>query len=95
MARADLLGVEERHLLLITQHLERGLTDHREVERRALGSGVGERELVNQGGLAGARRTGHQVERILGQTTTEHLVQTRDARRQQLQSRICRLRASA
>ena len=79
-----LVRVEEAHLLLVAQHLEGRLAQHREVEGRSLGGGVGEHDLVGQGGLARAGRPGDQVEGVLGETAAQHLVQSRYSSREPL-----------
>ena len=51
----DLGLVEERELLLVAQHLQRRLAEDREVQRRALGGGGREHDLVRERRLAAAR----------------------------------------
>ncbi len=52
----DLVEIEERELLLITQHLQRRFAEHGEEQRRPLPRRQGKHDLVRQRRLAGARR---------------------------------------
>ncbi len=78
-AAADLTDVEETHLLLVAEHLDGWLAEQRDVDRRALGGGVGEHDLVGQGRLPSPGRAGDQVEGVLGQPAAQHLVKARHA----------------
>ena len=64
---ADLRVVEEAELLLVTQHLQRRLAEHREVQRLPVGCRVGEHELVRQRGLPCSRLPDDDVEGSSGQ----------------------------
>jgi len=68
----DLVAVEERELLLIAQHLEGRLAQHREEEHPAPGGAAGEGDLVRQGRLARPGAAGDQVERVLGEPASDH-----------------------
>jgi hypothetical protein len=80
--------VEEVELLLVAQHLQRRLAEHGEVQRRALGRGQREHDLVRQRGLAAAGLAGDQVERELRQAAAEHLVQAGHAGGQAVDGRF-------
>ena len=75
----DRLAVEEIELLLVAQHLQRRLAQHREVQRGALRRRQREHHLVRQRRLAAAGRARDEVERELRQSAAEHLVQARHA----------------
>ena len=72
------LGIEKIELLLVTQHLQRWLAQHGEVQRRPLRRGQREHDLVRQGGFAAARRAGQQIERKLGQPDGDFAAAHRD-----------------
>ena len=72
---ADPVRVEEGVLLLVAQHLDRRLAQHREVQPGALGRGVGEHELVGERGLAAPRLAGDQVEGVLRYPPAQHRVE--------------------
>ena len=76
---AHLGGVEEVHLLLVAQHLDRRLAEHGEVEGGPLRGGVREHDLMRQRGLARPRRAGDQVEGVLGQPAAEDFIEAGDA----------------
>jgi hypothetical protein len=78
-AGVDFVGIEELELLLVPHHLQRRLTQHREVQRRPLGCRQGKHQLMCQRGFAGAGRSGDDVERILRQPAAEHFVESRHA----------------
>ena len=76
----DLGLVEERELLLVAQHLERRLAEDGDVQRRPLGGRGREHDLVRERRLAAAGPAGDQVERELGQSAAEDVVETGDSR---------------
>ena len=76
---ADLRGVEELKLLLVAQHLEGGFPEDGEVEGRPGGRGIGEDDLVGEGGLSAPRRAGEDVEGQFREAAPQHRVQTRHA----------------
>jgi hypothetical protein len=71
--------VEERELLLVAQHLDSWLAQNSEVQRRPIGSGVDENELMRKRCLAASRGSRDDVERVLGETATEDFIQARQA----------------
>src|SRR5688572_23686745 len=73
----DQLAVEEIELLLIAQHLQRRLTQHCEIERRALRRRQCEHYLVRQRGLTATGRPSDEVEREFRQPPPQHFVQAR------------------
>ena len=76
-AVVDRCAVKKLELLLVAQHLERRLAQHREIECRPLGRGQRKHDLVRERGLAAARKPGDQVERELGQATAQQLIQAK------------------
>ena len=78
---AQLGFVEERILLLIAQHLHRGLAEDGEVERGFLRRGVGENDLVRQRRLAAARRARDDVEGKFRDAAAEDVVEPAHAGR--------------
>ena len=74
--------VEEGELLLIAQHLERRLSQHREVHGGPLCRRVGEHELVGERGLSRPHFAENDVERILRPAAAKDVVQLGDARRE-------------
>ena len=66
-------------LLLVTQHLQRRLAEDGEVQRRALGSRVREHELMGKCRLAAAWFADNQIERVLGPSAAEDVVELRHA----------------
>src|SRR6266852_253106 len=78
--RAVHLGlIEELELLLIAQHLDGRLAQHREVEYRVVWAGVGEDDLMRQRGLAATGSAGDDVEGVLGQAAAEDFIEARHA----------------
>src|SRR5947199_353886 len=77
---ADLRRIEEAELLLVPEHLDRRLAERREVQRGTLGRRVREEELMDERRLSGAGLAGHDVERIFGKASAEHLIQPGNAR---------------
>ena len=80
-AVADLGGVEERILLLITQHFQGGFTEDSEIERGFLRRGVGENDLMRQRGFAATRRAGDDVERKFRDAAAQDVVEAAHAGR--------------
>jgi hypothetical protein len=85
--RADAGQIEEAELLLVAQHLERGLAQQCDEESGPRGGGVGEQQLHRQRRLARAGAARDQVERQRRQAATEDVVQPGDAGVQQRQGR--------
>ena len=75
----DRFAVEKVELLLITQHLQWRFTQDGKEQRRAFRRCQGKHHLVGQRGLAATRRAGNQIERKFRQSSTQHLVQSRHA----------------
>jgi hypothetical protein len=69
------LAVEKVELLLVAQHLQRWLAQHREIQRWPLHRGQRKHHLVCQRGFATTGLASGQVERELRQTAARHLVQ--------------------
>ncbi len=74
--------VEERELLLISQHLERRFADQREEQRPSALASLREHDLVRERRLSRAGTAGDQIERELWQAAPEHLVEAGHARGQ-------------
>jgi hypothetical protein len=71
--------IEKRKLLLVAEHLDGWFAKHREVERRMLGAGVGEDDLVRQSGLPASGRASDDIERKLGKAAAKDFIQARHA----------------
>lgn len=74
--------IEEIELLLVAQHLQRRLAQHRQIQSRALRCRHREHHLMSERGLAAAGRPRNEVERELRQAAAQHFVQARHAGRQ-------------
>src|ERR1019366_7340190 len=72
---AKLGFVEERILLLVAQHFYGGFAKDGEKERGVFRRGIGENNLMNQGGFAAPRRAGDDVERKLRDTAAQDVVE--------------------
>src|SRR5690606_16086816 len=75
----DRLAVEEIELLLVTQHFQRRLTEHGQIQRGPFWSRQCEHHLMRECGLAATRWPCDEIERVLRQTPAQHLVQTGNA----------------
>lgn len=84
----DFGEIEERELLLVTQHLQRWLPDDREIQRRSFRRRIRKQDLMTKRGLPGSRVARNQVERVLGKSAAENVVELRKAGRYQSQLRL-------
>ena len=67
--------VKERELLLVPQHLERRLTEDREVQGRTLRRRIREHELVGERRLAAPGFADDEIERVLGPAAAQDGIQ--------------------
>ncbi len=79
---AQLRFVEKRILLLIAQHLHRGLAEDGEEERGFLRRRVGEKDLVGEGRLSATGRARDDIEGKFRDAAAEDVVQAAHAGRQ-------------
>ena len=84
----DHLDVEKRELLLMAQHFQRWLRQHRQVERGSLRRGDGKHDLMRQRRFSAARLARNQVERKFRQSAAEDIVQSRHAGRQRMNGHV-------
>src|ERR1700722_8421302 len=78
----DLLGVEERKLLLIAQHLQRRFSQHGEEQRRALLGGQSEHDLVGKRRLTGTRGSHDEIEGEFRDAAAQNRIEPRHSRGQ-------------
>ena len=73
---AQLRFVEERKLLLITQHFHGRFAQDSEIECGLLLRRIGENDLMCEGGLAAARRARDDVERKFRDAAAQNVIQS-------------------
>ncbi len=79
MESGQLGRIEECVLLLVSQHLDGGFAQNREVERRTLRGGIGKHKLVRQRRLPASGGARDDVEREFGETAAHNFVEARNS----------------